>query len=54
MAKPIRATPELKGEEAGKFITRMHRFERAPINSIDKAILSRVKSKANYFESFID
>lgn len=54
MAKPIRATPELKGEEASKFIEKMHRFERAPINSVDKAILSRVKSKSDYFESFID
>lgn len=54
MAKPIRATPELKGEEAAKFIEKMHRFEKAPINAIDRAILDRVKSKAPYFDSFID
>jgi len=54
MAKPIRATPELRGEEAAKFIARMHRFEKAPITNIDKGILARVRSKAAYFDSFLD
>lgn len=54
MAKPIRATPELKGEEAVRFIERMHRLEKAPITAIDRDILARVRSKAAYFDSFIE
>ena len=54
MAKPIRATPELRGEEAVRFIIKMHRFEKAPISNIDKAILERVKGKAGYFDSALD
>ncbi len=54
MAKPIRATPELKGEQATKFIERMHNFERAPITVIDKTILARVRRKSALFDSFIE
>ena len=53
MAKPIRATPELRGKEAIRFIERMHRFEKEPISKIDKDFLKRLKEKTPYFESFL-
>ena len=38
MAKPIRATPTLRGEEAEKFIKQMIKRENSPISNIDKVL----------------
>jgi len=36
MAKPIRATPELKGEEANKFLEKMLKVEESRITTRQK------------------
>ena len=54
MAKPIRATPALKGEEALKFIEKMHRTEKAPLSQADKAVLERLEAKRPYFDSLFE
>ena len=43
MAKPIRATPVLRGKEADEFIRKMIEFEKSPISAVDKKIASRIK-----------
>jgi hypothetical protein len=48
MAKPIRATPELKGEEANRFLEKMLRVEASRITirqkEFSKAIEENMKS----------
>lgn len=52
MAKPIRATPVLRGKDAIRFIRRMHEVETQPMTELDKKISARVKRNAKFFESF--
>lgn len=52
MAKPIRATPVLRGKDANRFIRRMHEVETQPMTELDKKIRDRVEKNSNFFESF--
>ncbi len=52
MAKPIRATPVLRGKDAIRFIERMHQVETQPMTKLDKKIRDRVKRNSKFFESF--
>ena len=54
MAKPIRATPTLKGSEAKEFVKMMIKREKSPISRIDKALFASVNKKRKYFESFLN
>ncbi len=52
MAKPIRATPELKGEEADRFITKMISVERSKLTKIDKELIERISLNSKYFKVY--
>ena len=54
MAKPIRATPTLRGEEAERFVPEMVKRENAPISTIDKMLYANVNKNRKYFESFLN
>ena len=54
MAKPIRATPTLRGEEAEKFIKQMIKRENSPISNIDKVLYANINKNRKYFESFLN
>ncbi len=54
MAKPIRATPTLKGEEARQFVEMMIKREKSPISKIDKTLYGQVNKNRKFFESFLD
>lgn len=54
MAKPIRATPTLRGEEAEKFIKQMIKREKSPISNIDKMLYANINKNRKYFESFFN
>jgi hypothetical protein len=54
MAKPIRATPTLKGEEAKQFVEMMIKREKSPISKVDKALYEQINKKRKFFESFLD
>ena len=54
MAKPIQATPALKGEEARKFIELMTKRENSPMSEIDKKLYADVEKHKEYFEFFLD
>lgn len=54
MAKPIRATPTLRGEEAENFVKQMIKREKSPISNIDKALFADVAKNKKYFESFLN
>ncbi len=54
MAKPIRATPTLRGEEARKFVDSMIKREKSPISNIDKVLYAEIHKHRKYFESFLD
>lgn len=43
MAKPIRATPELTGEEADKFLRKMIKVERAKITPEQKMLAKELE-----------
>ena len=49
MAKPIRATPELKGEDAKKFIKKMILLEKAKINKVDKELAKQIEVNSRLF-----
>ncbi len=49
MAKPIRSTPELKGELANKFLSRMIKMENSKITRQDKVLSKEIKANAPYF-----
>lgn len=51
MAKPIRATPELRGEEANEFLRKMAEVEKTGISEIDRKLAMAVKSNSRFFES---
>ena len=54
MAKPIRATPTLRGEEARKFLKLMEKRESSPMSKLDKKLYANVEKHRDYFESFLD
>ena len=54
MAKPIRATPTLRGEDAEIFVREMIKRENAPISNIDKILYAHVNKNRKYFESFLN
>ncbi len=43
MAKPIKSTPELSGEEANKFLEKMLRVERSRITSRQKEFVKEIE-----------
>jgi len=43
MAKPIKSTPELTGEEADRFLERMILLERAKINPQQKRLAKEIE-----------
>ncbi|HIH16617.1 MAG TPA: hypothetical protein HA252_04400 [Candidatus Diapherotrites archaeon] len=51
MAKPIRATPCLRGEDARRFLREMVAFDKKPISKVDKAIVARIKANEALFRS---
>lgn len=54
MAKPIRATPTLRGEEAERFVREMIKKENAPISPADRLLYAEVNRNRKYFESFLN
>ena len=54
MAKPIRATPTLRGEDAERFVQEMVKRENAPVSAIDKILYANVNKNRKYFESFLN
>ncbi len=42
MAKPIRATPELRGKDAAKFLRKMRETEKAPITEKDRELAKQL------------
>jgi hypothetical protein len=49
MAKPIRSTPELKGESADKFLIKMVNMEKSKITKADKNLSEEIKENSPYF-----
>lgn len=54
MAKPIRATPTLRGEDAERFVKRMLKKETSAISKTDKALYADINRNRRYFESFLN
>jgi len=54
MAKPIRATPTLRGEEARKFLKLMDKRENSPMSETDRKLYASVEKHREYFESFLN
>lgn len=54
MAKPIRATPTLRGQEAENFVKQMIKREKSPISQIDKLLYADINKNRKYFESFLN
>jgi len=50
MAKPIRATPELKGEDADNFLRKMILVENSPITNQDKELVRQIESNSQFFK----
>lgn len=51
MAKPIRATPTLVGEEALSFLQQMKKNDNAKVTKRDKNLIDIIKSNQNFFSS---
>ena len=49
MAKPIRSTPELSGEEADKFLKKMIILERARLSSYQKILAKEIEKNMRLF-----
>jgi hypothetical protein len=49
MAKPIRATPQLRKEEVEKFIKEMISIDRAKITKLDRKLAEEVKENSTFF-----
>jgi len=49
MAKPIRATPSISGEDAEKFIRKMILVDRSQINRQDKEIAEDIEKNSKFF-----
>ena len=54
MAKPIRATPTLRGDEAKKFVELMIQRENSPMSKIDRMLYNDINKNRKYFESFLN
>ena len=54
MAKPIRATPTLRGDEAKKFVELMIKREKSPTPKTDRILYNDINKNRKYFESFLD
>ncbi len=54
MAKPIRATPTLRGEDVRKFVDLMIKREKSPMSQIDKVLYADITRNRKYFESFLN
>ena len=52
MAKPIRSTPELKGEEADKFLKKMLQLEKTRISDVDKKLAQEIELNSKFFKSY--
>lgn len=52
MAKPIRSTPELKGEEADKFLKKMLQLENTRISIIDKEFAQEIELNSKFFKTY--
>lgn len=52
MAKPIRATPTLKGDDAVKFVRNMIQRERSAPTDFDKHIVKSLKRNWKIWSSF--
>jgi hypothetical protein len=52
MAKPIRATPKLRGEDANKFVNRMIIIETSRITERDKELAKQIKSNSKFFKAY--
>lgn len=52
MAKPIRATPTLKGDEAIKFVEDMVKRERSAPTKFDRMIVKNLKKNWEIWSSF--
>jgi len=50
MAKPIRSTPKLSGNDALKFIKKMISLERTPIDIKDKELVKQVEKNSIFFK----
>lgn len=50
MAKPIRATPKLKGLNAEKFVKRMIYVEQSRISELDKSLALEIKKEKHLFK----
>lgn len=50
MAKPIRATPELKGEDADNFLRKMILVEKSPITKQDRELIKEIESNSQFFK----
>ena len=53
MAKPIRATPTLRGEEAKTFIEAMIQREKSSISETDRWLNENIKKNRSFFESVL-
>ncbi len=54
MAKPIRATPALRGKEAEKFVKLMIKRETTAIPKADKMLYADIEKNRHYFELFLN
>ena len=54
MAKPIRATPTLRGADAEKFVKLMIKRETSAISKADKALYADIDKNRHYLESFLN
>lgn len=54
MAKPIRATPTLRGLEAERFVEQMIKKENSVLSIVDKALYADLEKNRRYFESFLN
>ena len=54
MAKPIRATPTLRGEDAERFVKQMIKKETSAVSKADKVLYADAEKNKHYFESFLN
>jgi len=54
MAKPIRATPTLKGEDAERFVKLMLKKQTSQISKLDKELYRQIAKNRILFDSFLD
>jgi len=52
MAKPIRSTPKLSGNDASDFIRKMICLERTKISNKDKELVEQVKKNSIFFKVY--